>query len=93
MALTEPGRTTAPRDVALLDLNTALEKLAEINQRLADLIALRYFGGLTVEETAEEMGLSAATVKRDWSRARAWMYRELSEEDAARPNPAPSRSR
>jgi RNA polymerase sigma factor (TIGR02999 family) len=93
MALTEPGRTAAPRDVALLDLDNALEKLTGINQRLADLIVLRYFGGLTVEETAEEMGLSAATVKRDWSRARAWMYRELSEEDAARPNPAPSRSR
>jgi RNA polymerase sigma factor (TIGR02999 family) len=69
--------TIAPRNVDLLDLDTALERLAMINQRLADLIVLRYFGGLTVEETAQEMSLSPATVKRDWAHARAWMYREL----------------
>jgi RNA polymerase sigma factor (TIGR02999 family) len=75
--LSDGARRAAPVDVDLLDLDIALDKLAVIDQRLADLVVLRYFGGLTVEETAEEMGLSPATVKRDWSHARAWMFREL----------------
>ncbi len=68
---------TAPRDVGLLDLDAALDKLARINSRLCDLVVLRFFGGLTVEEAAESLGLSPATVKRDWSRARAWLFRDL----------------
>ena len=75
--LSDRAGPAAPVNVDLLDLDIALEKLAAINQRLADLVVFRYFGGLTVEETAQEMGLSPATVKRDWSRARAWMFREL----------------
>jgi RNA polymerase sigma factor (TIGR02999 family) len=69
--------TTAPRDVDLLDLDAALGKLATINPRLDDLVVLRFFGGLTVEEAADALGLSPATVKRDWTRARAWLFREL----------------
>jgi RNA polymerase sigma factor (TIGR02999 family) len=68
---------TMPRDVDLLDLDAALGKLATIDSRLGDLVVLRFFGGLTVEEAAEGLGMSPATVKRDWSRARAWLFREL----------------
>ena len=66
-----------PRDVDLLDLDVALGKLATIDSRLGDLVVLRFFGGMTVEEAAESLGLSPATVKRDWSRARAWLFRDL----------------
>jgi RNA polymerase sigma-70 factor, ECF subfamily len=68
---------TMPRDVNLLDLDAALAKLATIDSRLGDLVVLRFFGGLTVAEAAEGLGVSPATVKRDWSRARAWLFREL----------------
>jgi RNA polymerase sigma factor (TIGR02999 family) len=68
---------TLPRDVDLLDLDAALGKLATIDSRLGDLVVLKFFGGMTVEEAAASLGLSPATVKRDWSRARAWLFREL----------------
>ncbi len=68
---------TVPRDVDLLDLDAALAKLATIAPRLGDLVVLRFFGGMTVEESAEALGVSSATVKRDWSRARAWLFRDL----------------
>jgi RNA polymerase sigma factor (TIGR02999 family) len=69
--------TAAPPDVDLLDLNAALDRLEAIDSRLGDLVVLRFFGGLTVEEAAESLDLSPATVKRDWTRARAWLFREL----------------
>lgn len=77
MPLADHLGATMPRDVDLIDLDTALEKLGTIDARLGDLVVLRFFGGLTVEEAAESLGLSPATVKRDWSRARAWLFREL----------------
>jgi RNA polymerase sigma factor (TIGR02999 family) len=80
--------TTAPRDVDLLDLDAALGKLATIDPRLDDLVVLRFFGGLTVEEAADALGLSPATIKRDWTRARAWLFRELR---TAKPGPAKPR--
>jgi RNA polymerase sigma factor (TIGR02999 family) len=75
--LAEHVATTMPRDIHLLDLDAALGKLAAINARLANLVELRFFGGLTVEEAAEVLGLSPATVKRDWTRARACLFRDL----------------
>jgi RNA polymerase sigma factor (TIGR02999 family) len=69
--------TTVPPDVDPLDLHAALGKLEAIDSRLGDLVVLRFFGGLTVEEAAESLRLSPATVKRDWTRARAWLVREL----------------
>ena len=69
--------TTMPRDVDLLDLDAALERLATLDPRLGDLVVLRFFGGLTVEEAADVLTRSPATVKRDWTRARAWLFREL----------------
>ena len=60
-----------------LMLHDALEKLAEIDEDRARLVELRFFGGLTIEETAEVMNISPATVKRSWDVARGWLYREL----------------
>jgi RNA polymerase sigma-70 factor, ECF subfamily len=59
------------------DLDRALNRLAELDPRQAQVVELRYFGGLTVDETAHVLGVSAKTVKRDWSIARAWLRREL----------------
>ena len=61
----------------LLDLDEALERLAALNPRLSQVVECRFFGGLTVPETAAALGCSARTVDRDWQKARAWLYREL----------------
>lgn len=58
-------------------LNEALERLAEMNARQCQIVELRYFGGLTEDETAEVLGISVRTVRRDWNLARAWLFREL----------------
>lgn len=65
-------------DVNLLDLDEALCRLAEMDERQARLVELKYFGGLSIEETAEVLGISNATVKREWNVARAWLRAELS---------------
>ena len=61
----------------LLALDEALERLAEFDERQSRVVELRFFGGLTVEETAEALGIAPKTVKRDWSVARAWLYRAV----------------
>ena len=61
----------------ILALDTALEKLSAIDERQGKVVELRYFGGLNIEETAEALKTSPATVKRDWAMARAWLFREL----------------
>lgn len=61
-------------DRHLLDLDSALTDLAEFDPDQAKIVELRYFGGLTIEETAEVMGLSPASIKREWSVARAWLF-------------------
>lgn len=66
------------RNVDLLALDEALTSLESIDPRQSRIVELRYFGGLTIEETAAALGISAATVKLDWSLARAWLFRELS---------------
>lgn len=65
----------------LLDLDAALTKLAVDEPELAKLVELRYFAGLTVEETAQALGISARTVKRNWAFARAWLGREMNHEE------------
>jgi len=65
------------RSIDLLALDEALERLAAIDPEQARLVELRFFGGLTVEETAEAMDISPATVKRHWTIAKAWLSREL----------------
>jgi RNA polymerase sigma factor (TIGR02999 family) len=66
------------QDLDVVALDEALTRLAEIDEQQSRVVELRFFSGLTVEETAEVMGISAATVKRDWSMAKAWLHRELS---------------
>ncbi len=63
--------------VEVLALDRALQALSQVSERLGRLVELRYFGGLTVEETAAVLDVSAPTVKRDWRKARAFLYREL----------------
>lgn len=73
-----PGLSGAgPRQVDLLDLDRALHELAAIDARQSRVVELRYFGGLTVEETAGVMDLSPRTVKREWHTARLWLLRAL----------------
>ena len=61
----------------LLDLENALKELVALDPRQARVVELRFFGGLDVEETAEVMGLSPRTVKREWQTARAWLQHRL----------------
>src|SRR5262245_8347402 len=70
MALSEPGRD-------LVALDDALEALAKHDERKSRVIEMRFFGGLSVQETAEALHVSPETVMRDWKMARAWLLREL----------------
>jgi RNA polymerase sigma factor (TIGR02999 family) len=65
------------RGEMLLALDEALARLATLNDRLARVVECRYFGGLTEEETAEALGITARTVRRDWVKAKSWLYAEL----------------
>ena len=76
--LEEPLLFTEQQSEELLALNEALERLTQIDVRQSRVVELRFFGGLTVDETAESLGMSSKTVKRDWSVARAWLHREVS---------------
>jgi RNA polymerase sigma-70 factor (ECF subfamily) len=62
----------------LLALNDALDQLATMDERKARIVVLRYFGGMSVEETAEVVGVSAATVMREWSSAKTWLFKAMS---------------
>ncbi len=70
--------SSATQDI--LDVHEALERLAVLDPRQARLVELRYFVGLTIDESAEVLGISPATVSREWTLARAWLHRELSPE-------------
>jgi RNA polymerase sigma factor (sigma-70 family) len=65
----------------LLDLDAALDKLAAKDARKAELVKLRYFAGLTIEQAAQALGISTTTADRDWTYARAWLFREISTGD------------
>jgi RNA polymerase sigma factor (TIGR02999 family) len=77
VTLCEDHAVAAAQNVDLLALEDALRKLEAIDPRQCRVVELRYFGGHTIEETAEALGISPATVKLDWSLARAWLFREL----------------
>jgi RNA polymerase sigma factor (TIGR02999 family) len=78
VSLSAVDDTPAFADVNVLALEESLLELERIAPRQSRVIELRYFGGLSLEETAEAMGVSVGTVRRDWSLARAWLFRELS---------------
>lgn len=76
VSFTEELKGLSPRS-DLLDLDRTLEKLSGIDERKSKVVELRFFGGLKVDETAEVLGVSIATVMRDWDFAKAWILREL----------------
>jgi RNA polymerase sigma factor (sigma-70 family) len=78
LELTEAVATPARREIDLLALDDALESLAKLDGRQSRMVELRFFAGLSIEETSEVMGVSAPTVKREWASARAWLFREIS---------------
>ncbi len=75
------GVLQAPND-SLLDLDDALSKLAGVDARSAEIVKLRVFVGMTVEETAHSLGISVRIAKRDWAFARAWLLRKMGEDSA-----------
>jgi len=77
IALEDALGVFANPQIDLLELNRALQQLAEIDPQQGRVVELRYFGGLTIEETAEVMGISAATVKREWATARLWLLQKI----------------
>ena len=66
--------------VEVIALNDALDKLAHLDERKARIVELRYFGGLSADETAEVLGLSEITIKREWLKAKAWLYQEMNKQ-------------
>jgi RNA polymerase sigma factor (TIGR02999 family) len=77
VSLDEAMMVSPDPDINLIALDRALDKLAEADPRKARVIEMRFFGGLTVEETAEALQVSADTVKRDWRLAKLWLLRDL----------------
>jgi RNA polymerase sigma factor (TIGR02999 family) len=71
LAVAEPG------EVDVLAVDEALSRLAALDPQQARVVELRYFGGLSIRETSQVLGISEATVKRDWATARAWLHREI----------------
>ena len=71
------GALDASMDVDLLTLNDALDRLSYLDARQGRIVELRFFAGLSVDETAEVMNISPTTVKREWNTARAWLFREM----------------
>ncbi len=82
VSLSEAVELADGRNVEVLDLDRALIRLAEVDPRKARLVELRYFGGLTMEESAELLGASVPTLERDWRFSRAFLRRELDAPDS-----------
>jgi RNA polymerase sigma-70 factor, ECF subfamily len=80
VALEETVLIGGDRDADLVSLDDAMNTLAQFDARKAQVVEMRFFGGLSVEETAEVLKVSSITVIRDWSTAKAWLYRELAGE-------------
>jgi RNA polymerase sigma factor (TIGR02999 family) len=81
IALSESLYVSSSPDPNLVALDEALEQLAALDRRKSDVVELRFFGGLSVEETAEALAISPETVTRDWKFAKAWLLRALNPED------------
>ena len=75
--LGENAAVAVPLEEWILDLHAALDELSRLDPRAAKVIELRYFGGMSEEETAEALGSSISTVKRDWAAGRAWLVSRL----------------
>ena len=77
VSLIEAAHLPIPERADVLSLDEALQRLETFDPRKSRIVELRFFGGLSLEETAEAVGVSVATVRRDWTLARAWLSREL----------------
>ena len=80
LSLSAADRLAGKKEVDLINLDDALKRLSEIDPQQSRIVELRYFGGLTIEEIAQVTSISVATVKREWSAARAYLRREVSNE-------------
>ncbi len=78
LTLDEAVAGSGPRELNLVVLDQALESLARIDPRQSRIVELRFFAGLSIDDTAEVLKISPATVKREWAMAKAWLYREMS---------------
>ncbi len=78
LSLDEAVAPRKQREIDLVALDDALDSLAKLDERQSRMVELRFFGGLSIEETSVVLGVSTPTVKRDWATARAWLYREIS---------------
>ncbi|HEU4477221.1 MAG TPA: sigma-70 family RNA polymerase sigma factor [Pyrinomonadaceae bacterium] len=78
VSFNEANVLTPSQNLDIVALDEALERLSEIDEQQSRIVELRFFSGLTVEETAAVLAISPATVKRDWSMAKAWLHREIS---------------
>lgn len=78
-----------PNEADLLDLDAALQELSALDSRQGRIVELRYFGGLSIEETADALGISPRTVKREWCSARLWLLRSLTASTLSSNSPRP----
>jgi len=77
VSLSEADAMTSERATELIALDDALQELAALDARKSEVVQLRYFGGLSLEETADALGVSLMTVRRDWRAAKAWLYKKV----------------
>ena len=77
LSITSAEAVVKQPEIDLLALNEALDELAQMDPQQSRIVELKFFGGLSIEETAEVLGISHATVERDWKLARAWLRRQL----------------
>jgi RNA polymerase sigma-70 factor (ECF subfamily) len=82
LELNEAMAQAQSRSVDVLDLEEALQKLEKLDPQQGKIVELRFFSGLSIEDTANVLGISPATVKRDWAAARAWLFREVAARQA-----------
>ena len=85
--LEEAATVVLKQAAELVALDEALNELAAIDPRKSQIVEMRYFGGMSVEETAEVLGVSPVTVMRDWSTAKAWLLRAVTSDDRAKEKP------
>jgi RNA polymerase sigma factor (TIGR02999 family) len=83
LTLDDAGVPAKARSIDLIALDDALNELARLDPEQSQIVELRFFGGLSIEETADLLELSPATIKRHWATARVWLHRELNRETPA----------
>jgi len=80
VSLAEDMALAGPRELDLIALDAALDELAALDEQQSRIVEMRFFGGLSIEETAQVLGVAPSTVKRDWNTAKAWLYHRMKKE-------------